>query len=117
MIIPPITPQVALIILAIAPQVTIPVQAILQVRLLMIKIMTKKEQNKALVNLKKERHATLNALDDILYDAVETLGYEPDDDIAVDWINAYLNGDIPLKDLHKKIADDKAQFEENLKFG
>ena len=67
--------------------------------------MNKKEQNKVLVNLKKEHRATLNALDDILHDAVETLGYEPDDDIAVDWVNDYLDGNTSLKDLRKKIAD------------
>lgn len=79
--------------------------------------MTKKEQNKVLTNLKKEHQDTLDALDDILYEAVEALGYELDDDIAVDLINDYLDGNTPLKDLRKKIAEEKAQFEENLKFG
>lgn len=79
--------------------------------------MNKKEQNKILSNLKREHQDTLNALDDILYDAVEALGYELDDDIAVDWVNDYLDGNTSLKDLRKKIAEDKAQFEENLKFG
>lgn len=79
--------------------------------------MNKKEQNKILSNLKREHQDTLNALDDILYDAVEALGYELDDDIAIDWVEDYLAGNTAIKDLRKKIADSKAQFEENLKFG
>lgn len=79
--------------------------------------MNKKEQNSILVELKKENTDTIYALDSIWVDAMKALNYELDDDIAGDWVHAYLNGEISLKQLRKRIESDKEQCEENKKFG